>query len=118
MTEKQAATIRSFRKMCTFATSHDTNVEMVTNKRRTSLKDIAQELGVSIATVSRALRSSPEIGAAMQEKVKELVIPALYEDTVISASLLPIDSFVHGAAIVALQELFSDPVSYFQKGQA
>lgn len=41
-------------------------------KRRTSLKDLARELGVSIATVSRALRSSPEIGKEMQERVKAL----------------------------------------------
>lgn len=36
------------------------------------MKDLARELGVSIATVSRALRSSPEIGQNMQTKVKEL----------------------------------------------
>ena len=41
-------------------------------KRRTSLKDLARELGVSIATVSRALRSSPEIGREMQQRVKDL----------------------------------------------
>ena len=45
---------------------------MVKTKHRTSLKDLAEELGVSIATVSRALRSSPEIGQEMQEKVKQL----------------------------------------------
>ena len=45
---------------------------MAANKHRTSLKDLAQELGVSIATVSRALRSSPEIGQDMQAKVKAL----------------------------------------------
>ncbi len=41
-------------------------------RHRTSLKDLARELGVSIATVSRALRSSPEIGKEMQQRVKEL----------------------------------------------
>ena len=45
---------------------------METKKHRTSLKDLALELGVSIATVSRALRNSPEIGQEMQMKVKEL----------------------------------------------
>lgn len=39
---------------------------------KTTLKDIAQRLGVSIATVSRALRSSPEISPEMQERVKSL----------------------------------------------
>ena len=42
------------------------------SQRRISLKDLARELGVSIATVSRALRSSPEIGHDMQERVKQL----------------------------------------------
>ena len=41
-------------------------------RKRTSLKDLAKELGVSIATVSRALRNSPEIGKEMQENVKAL----------------------------------------------
>ena len=45
---------------------------MPNSKHRTSLKDLARELGVSIATVSRALRNSPEIGLEMQEKVKSL----------------------------------------------
>ena len=60
---------------------------MVTNKHRTSLKDIAQELGVSIATVSRALRSSPEIGQAMQEKVKELARKMNYRPNPFAQSL-------------------------------
>ena len=42
------------------------------NHRRISLKDLAKELGVSIATVSRALHSSPEIGKEMQQRVKDL----------------------------------------------
>ena len=47
-------------------------LEIIMTKRphRTSLKDLAKELGVSIATVSRALRSSPEIGRDMQQRVK------------------------------------------------
>jgi len=60
---------------------------MVTNKRRTSLKDIAQELGVSIATVSRALRSSPEIGLQMQEKVKDLARRMNYRPNPFAQSL-------------------------------
>lgn len=40
--------------------------------RRTSLKDLADHLGVSIATVSRALRNSHEVGEEMTRKVKEL----------------------------------------------
>ena len=56
-------------------------------KRRTSLKDLAQELGVSIATVSRALRSSPEIGKEMQERVKELAKRLNYRPNPFAQSL-------------------------------
>ena len=41
-------------------------------QRRTSLKDLADQLGVSIATVSRALqRNSHEVGEEMTQKVKK-----------------------------------------------
>ena len=56
-------------------------------KHRTSLKDLAQELGVSIATVSRALHSSPEIGKAMQQRVKELAKKLNYRPNPFAQSL-------------------------------
>lgn len=55
--------------------------------RRTSLKDLAQELGVSIATVSRALRNSPEIGKEMQQRVKELAKQMNYRPNPFAQSL-------------------------------
>ena len=60
---------------------------METKKHRTSLKDLALELGVSIATVSRALRSSPEIGQEMQEKVKALAKRLNYRPNPFAQSL-------------------------------
>jgi len=60
---------------------------MAINKRRTSLKDLAKELGVSIATVSRALRNSPEIGQEMQKKVKELAKRMNYRPNPFAQSL-------------------------------
>jgi len=60
---------------------------MVSGKHRTSLKDLANELGVSIATVSRALRSSPEIGKEMQQKVKELAKQLNYRPNPFARSL-------------------------------
>ena len=39
---------------------------------RTSLKDLAKELGVSIATISRALRDSHEVSLDMRQRVKQL----------------------------------------------
>ena len=60
---------------------------MANNKHRTSLKDLATELGVSIATVSRALRNSPEIGQEMQEKVKALAKKLNYRPNPFAQSL-------------------------------
>ena len=60
---------------------------MANGKRRISLKDLAQELGVSIATVSRALRSSPEIGQEMQQRVKELARRLNYRPNPFAQSL-------------------------------
>lgn len=60
---------------------------MAVNKHRTSLKDLARELGVSIATVSRALRNSPEIGKDMQQKVKELAKQLNYRPNPFAQSL-------------------------------
>lgn len=60
---------------------------MAINKHRTSLKDLARELGVSIATVSRALRNSPEIGKDMQQKVKELAKQLNYRPNPFAQSL-------------------------------
>lgn len=60
---------------------------MAANRHRTSLKDLARELGVSIATVSRALRSSPEIGKDMQLKVKDLARRLNYRPNPFAQSL-------------------------------
>lgn len=56
-------------------------------QRRTSLKDIAQRLGVSIATVSRALRNSHEVGPEMTEKVKDLAKQLNYRPNPFAQSL-------------------------------
>ncbi len=56
-------------------------------QHRTSLKDLAHELNVSIATVSRALRNSSEIGEEMQQKVKELAKKMNYRPNPFAQSL-------------------------------
>ena len=60
---------------------------MADSRRRVSLKDLALELGVSIATVSRALRSSPEIGKEMQQRVKDLAQRLNYRPNPFARSL-------------------------------
>lgn len=51
------------------------------------MKDIAQKLNVSIATVSRALHDSPEIGKEMQERVKALAREMNYRPNPFARSL-------------------------------
>ena len=54
---------------------------------RTSLKDLAERLGVSIATVSRALNGKPEIGQEMQERVRALAKEMNYRPNPFAQSL-------------------------------
>jgi len=79
--------LRHSKKIFNFAASTIYEGFMETKKHRTSLKDLARELGVSIATVSRALRSSPEIGQEMQEKVKALAKRLNYRPNPFAQSL-------------------------------
>lgn len=59
------------------------------NKSRpVSLKDLAAELGVSVSTVSRALKNSPEIGEAMRARVKALAKARNYRANPFALSLL------------------------------
>jgi len=53
-----------------------------------SLKDLAKELGVSVSTVSRALKNSPEIGKEMCARVKALAKERNYRANPFALSLL------------------------------
>lgn len=58
------------------------------DKAHVSLKDLAEELGVSVSTVSRALKDSPEIGEEMRERVKKLARERNYRPNPFAMSLL------------------------------
>lgn len=45
--------------------------------------------------------------------VKERVLPSIYEDTKIKVSSIKNDSMIHGAALVAIREVFLNPENYF-----
>lgn len=57
-------------------------------KRHISLKDLANELGVSVSTVSRALNDSYEISPEMRERVKALAEQWNYRPNPFALSLL------------------------------
>lgn len=56
-------------------------------QRRTSLKEMAEQLGVSIATVSRALRDSHEVGEEMRIKIQTLAKKLNYRPNPFAQSL-------------------------------
>ena len=61
---------------------------MTQKKREVSLKDIADELGTSISTVSRSLKNSTEISESMKAKIKTLSRERNYRPNPFAVNLL------------------------------
>lgn len=57
-------------------------------KRHISLKDLAEELGVSISTVSRALKNHPDISAELTQKIQQLAHERNYVPNPLAMGLL------------------------------
>lgn len=57
------------------------------NPKHISLKDLARELGVSVPTVSRALKDSPEISADLRTRAKQLAQELNYRPNPFAISL-------------------------------
>lgn len=68
-------------------------------QHRTSLKDLASRLGVSIATVSRALRNSHEVGDDMKQKVQQLAKEMNYRPNPFAQGLRKESSQVIGVVL-------------------
>lgn len=63
------------------------NQTFMNNPKHTSLKDLAQRLGVSIPTISRALKDSPEISRELCAKAKQLAKEMNYRPNPFAMSL-------------------------------
>jgi DNA-binding LacI/PurR family transcriptional regulator len=57
-------------------------------KRHVSLKDLASEIGVSISTVSRALKNHPDISPELTKKIQKLAIQRSYSPNPLAMGLL------------------------------
>jgi len=57
-------------------------------KRHISLKDLAKELGVSISTVSRALKNHPDISPELTQKIQKLARERKYTPNPLAMGLL------------------------------
>ena len=79
--------------------------------------------------VNRVLRSVIVIGDEMshilpsvmlervKSNVKERVLPEIYANMNITMSVVSNDSMAHGAAIVAINDIFNHPLTYFESNQ-
>ncbi|MFN8356197.1 MAG: LacI family DNA-binding transcriptional regulator [Spirosomataceae bacterium] len=75
-----------------------------------TLKDIAQQLGISISTVSRALRGMPEVNNETREAVLRLSKEVDYEPNMLATSLLKRQSNLIGVVVPNMDYFFSTAV--------
>jgi LacI family transcriptional regulator len=74
----------------------------------TTLKLLAQQLQLSISTVSRALKDHPDISAATKEKVNALAQSLDYEPNAYAIQLRTQSSKILGVIVPAISNLFYD----------
>ena len=76
--------------------------------QQSTLKELAEVLGISISTVSRALKDHPDISKATKIKVKELAAMMEYEPNNYAVQLRTRQSNVLGILIPAIDNHFYD----------
>lgn len=69
------------------------------NRHRTSLKDIAERMGVSIATVSRALRNSHEVSDEVKKRIQAMAKDMNYRPNPFARSLRDENPHVIGVVV-------------------
>jgi DNA-binding LacI/PurR family transcriptional regulator len=68
-------------------------------KRHISLKDLAEELGVSISTVSRALKNHPDISGELTQKIQQLAHERNYVPNPLAMGLLRQQTIMIGVIV-------------------
>lgn len=69
------------------------------DKKYVSLKDLAEELSVSVSTVSRALKDHPDISLEMRQRVKELAEMRHYSPNPLAMGLLKQETRMIGVIV-------------------
>lgn len=75
-----------------------------------TIKDIAQALGISISTVSRALKDSPSISSDMRRKIKEFAAENNYQPNTAAANLRTRQSKIIGVLLPEFVHYFFSSV--------
>lgn len=92
-----------------FTLVHNTRkskLELNSNSRPTSLKDIAKAAGVSITTVSRALNNHPDISKETRHEIRQLADGMNYQPNIIAQSLVNRSTNTLGVIIPNLETTF------------
>lgn len=76
--------------------------------QQSTLKKLSEVLGISISTVSRALKDHPDISASTKAKVKELAKAMEYEPNAYAVQLRTRQSNVLGIIIPSIRNYFYD----------
>src|SRR5436190_18632438 len=76
--------------------------------QKSTLKKLSQSLGISISTVSRALKDHPDISLATKNKVKELAAAMEYEPNSYAVQLRTKQSNVLGILLPSIDNFFYD----------
>ena len=76
--------------------------------QQSTLKKLSEALGISISTVSRALKDHPDISAATKRKVKELAEAMEYEPNSYAVQLRTRQSNVLGLLVPSIDNFFYD----------
>ncbi len=86
------------------------------NDKQTSMQDIAQAAGVSIATVSRALKNKSDINRETSKLIKELANSMNYQPNILAQSLVTRSTHTLGVIIPSLETtIFSTMLSGIQE---
>ncbi|WP_304231777.1 LacI family DNA-binding transcriptional regulator [Jiulongibacter sediminis] len=75
-----------------------------------TIKDIARELGVSISTVSRALRGMPEINPETKDRIVKYAEEIDYQPNMVATSLVKQNSHLIGVLVPNMDFFFSTAV--------
>lgn len=76
------------------------------NEGQATLKDLAESLGISISTVSRALKDHPDVNKETKEKVLKLAKQLDYEPNLLALNLLKKNSNLIGVIVPKLSYHF------------
>jgi LacI family transcriptional regulator len=74
-------------------------------KRRVTIKQVAQEAGVSTQTVSRVLNERPDVAPETRQRVKDVIARLGYQPSALARSLIQQRSFTLGVVTAGLKYL-------------